>query len=129
VAHGCGVKVILYKELSYKIMAAVFEVHKVLGPGFLEKVYENALVKEFETRKIAVETQKEINISYKGNPVGNYYSDMLVECKVIIELKAVPAILPIHEAQLLNYLKATGIKLGILVNMGGKKVEFKRMVY
>lgn len=110
-------------------MAAVFEVHKVLGPGFLEKVYERALVKELGIRKVSVETQKEINVSYKGELVGSYYADMLVEGKIIVELKAVPAMLPIHEAQLLNYLKATGIKLGLLVNMGGKSVEYKRLVY
>jgi len=120
---------VLYKELSYNVMAAVFEVHKVLGSGFLEKVYENALVKEFNLRNIAVETQKEINVSYKGASVGNYYADMLVDGKIIIELKATEKLGRLHEAQLLNYLKATGMKLGYLINMGGKSVEYKRMVY
>jgi len=120
---------IIYEELSFQVMSAVFEVHNVLGPGFLEKVYENALVKEFALRGIAVETQKEINVSYKGESIGCYYADILVEGKVIIELKAVELLTRLHEAQLLNYLKATGIKLGYLINMGNKSVEYKRLVY
>ncbi|MCF7821238.1 MAG: GxxExxY protein [Mariprofundaceae bacterium] len=120
---------VLYKELSYKVMSAVFEVHNVLGPGFLEKVYENALVKEFSIMGIPVETQKEISVSYKGEHVGSYYADMLLDGKIIIELKSVDQLTRLHEAQLLNYLKATGIKLGYLINMGGKRVEHKRLVY
>ncbi|PIS19619.1 MAG: GxxExxY protein [Zetaproteobacteria bacterium CG_4_10_14_0_2_um_filter_55_20] len=120
---------IVYKELSFQVMSAVYEVHKVLGPGFLEKVYENALVKEFDIRDIPAETQKEISVSYKGVNVGSYYADMLIDGKIIIELKAVDKISRLHEAQLLNYLKATGIKLGYLINMGNKSVEYKRLVY
>lgn len=120
---------VILKELSYQVISAVFEVHNVLGSGFLEKVYERALVKECNLRNIAVETQKEIKISYKGETIGSYFADILVDSQIIVELKAVPAILPVHEAQLLNYLKTTGIKLGLLVNFGCKKVEYKRMVY
>jgi len=120
---------IVLEELSYKVMSAVFEVHNVLGSGFLEKVYEGALVKEFGFRNIAVETQKEINVSYKNEIVGCYFADIVVDGQIIIELKAVSALLPLHEAQLLNYLKATGIKVGLLVNMGSKRVEYKRMVF
>jgi len=120
---------IVLEELSYKVMSAVFEVHNVLGPGFLEKVYERALVKELGLRNIAVETQKEINVSYKNEIVGSYFADILVDGQIIIELKAVSVLLPLHEAQLLNYLKATGIKLGLLVNMGAQRVEYKRMVF
>jgi len=120
---------IIYEELSFQVMSAVFEVHNVLGPGFLEKVYENALVKEFALRGIKVETQKEINVSYKGGNVGHYYADILVDGKVIIELKAADKLSRLNEAQLLNYLKATGIKLGYLINMGSKSVEYKRLVY
>jgi len=120
---------IIYKELSFQLMSAVFEVHKVLGPGFLEKVYENALVKEFAIRSIPVETQKEIAVAYKGDNIGRYYADILVDGKIIIELKAIDKLSPLHKAQLLNYLKATGIKLGYLINMGGKSVEYKRLVY
>jgi len=120
---------IIHEELSFQLMSAVFEVHNVLGPGFLEKVYENALLKEFNIRSIAVESQKEIAVSYKGSDVGNYYADILVDGKIIIELKAVEKLSRLHEAQLLNYLKATGIRLGYLINMGGKSVEYKRLVY
>jgi len=120
---------IIYEELSFQVMSAVFEVHNVLGSGFLEKVYENALVKEFAIRGIQVETQKEITVSYKGDSIGCYYADILVAGKIIIELKALNKLSRLHEAQLLNYLKATGIKLGYLINMGNKSVEYKRLVY
>jgi len=120
---------IIYEELSFQVISAVFEVHNVLGPGFLERVYEKALVKEFALRGIAVETQKEIDVSYKGESIGYYYADILVEGKIIIELKAVEKLTRLHKAQLLNYLKATGIKLGYLINMGSKSVEYKRLVY
>ncbi len=120
---------IVYEELSFQVISAVFEVHNVLGSGFLEKVYENALVKEFALRGIKVEAQKEINVSYKGDNIGCYYADILVDGKIIIELKAVDKLSRLHEAQLLNYLKATGIKLGLLINMGSRSVEYKRLVY
>ncbi len=120
---------IIYEEFSFQVMSAVFEIHNVLGSGFLEKVYENALVKEFGIRNIPVETQREISVSYKGEDIGKYYADILVGGKIIIELKAVDKISRLHEAQLLNYLKATGIKLGYLINMGGKSVAYKRLVY
>jgi GxxExxY protein len=120
---------IIYEDLSFQLMSAVFEVHNVLGSGFLEKVYENALVKEFGIRNIPVETQKGIAVSYKGENIGSYYADLLVDNKIIIELKSVEKLTRLHEAQLLNYLKASGMKLGYLINMGGKKVEYKRMAY
>jgi len=120
---------IIYEELSFQVISAVFEVHNVLGSGFLEKVYENALLREFGIRNIPVEIQKEICVSYKGGDVGIYYADLLVDGKIIIELKAVDKLGRLHEAQLLNYLKATGIKLGYLINMASKSVEYKRLVY
>ena len=120
---------IVYKKLSYEIMSAVFEVHNVLGSGFLEKVYENALIKELGIRGVSVESQKEISVSYKGDRVGSYYADLLVDGKIIIELKSVDKLTRLHEAQLINYLKATGLKLGYLINMGAKSVEYKRLVY
>jgi len=119
---------IIFEELSFQVMSSVFEVHNTLGSGFLEKVYENALVKEFAIRNIPLETQTEISVSYKGEGVGLYYADILVDGKIIIELKAVDKLSRLHEAQLLNYLKATGIKLGYLINMGSKSVEYKRFV-
>ena len=94
---------ILYKELSYAIVGAAMEVHRVLGPGFLEAVYEEALCIEFSTRDIPFARQKRLHVSYKGQIVGDYVADLVVDEKVIVELKAVDKIAPIHEAQLLTY--------------------------
>ena len=116
-------------DITYAIRGAVFEVNRVLGPGFLEKVYENALSIELTNRGLTVEKQVPIKVVYKENPVGDYIADMLVEKKVIIEVKTVGKLDKIHEAQLLNYLKATGIHLGLLVNFKHPKAEVKRMVF
>ena len=102
--------------LTYSINGAVFEVNRVLGPGFLEKVYENALLMELKARGMTAAAQYPIKVRYKDHIVGEYFADLLVEDQVIIELKTVNKIEKIHEAQLLNYLKATGIKVGLLVN-------------
>ena len=115
-------------DITYAINGAVFEVNKVLGPGFLEKVYENALLIELKKRGLKAQSQVPIKVFYKENVVGEYITDILVEGKVIVELKTVEAIDKIHEAQLLNYLKATGIRVGILVNFKHPKAEIKRMV-
>jgi len=114
---------------TYSTKGAVFEVNRVLGPGFLEKVYENALVIELQRRGLRVETQVPIKVFYKDNPVGDYFADMLVEGKVIVELKAIERLEKLHQAQLLNYLRATGIRVGLLVNMKHPKAEIKRMVF
>ena len=116
-------------DITYAIRGAIFEVNRVLGPGFLEKVYENALSIELTNRGLTVEKQVPIKVVYKENPVGDYIADMLVEKKVIIEVKTVGKLDKIHEAQLLNYLKATGIHLGLLVNFKHPKAEVKRMVF
>ena len=116
-------------ELTYQIIGAAFEVQKTLGYGFLEKVYENALIQELQLSGIHAAAQHPIKVDYKGVEVGNYYADMLVENKVIVELKTGETFNPIHEAQLLNYLKATEIKVGLLINFGEKKCEYKRLVY
>ena len=115
-------------EITYKINGAIFEVNRILGPGFLEKVYENALLIEIRERGLKVENQAPINVKYKGNNVGQYIADLLVEEKVIVEIKTVEKLTNIHEAQLLNYLNATGIKIGLLVNFKNRKAEIKRMV-
>jgi len=114
--------------VTFAINGAVFEVNKVLGPGFLEKVYENALLIELKKRGLKAESQVPVKVFYKENVVGEYIADILVEGKVIVELKTVETIDKIHEAQLLNYLKATGIQVGILVNFKHPKAEIKRMV-
>ena len=115
-------------EITYKINGAVFEVNKILGAGFLEKVYENALLIEIRKQGLKAESQMPVEVKYKGHLVGEYISDILVEKKVVIELKTVEKINKIHEAQLLNYLKATEIQVGLLVNFKHPKAEIKRMV-
>jgi len=119
---------IVLKDLCYEIMAAAFEVQNTLGPGFLEKVYEKGLAIELARRDFKVEVQKEIQVFYKGVPAGTYFADLLVNDEVIVELKATEILSRGHEAQLLNYLKATGKKLGLLINFGNSKVEYKRFV-
>jgi len=114
--------------ITYGIRGAVFEVNRVLGSGFLEKVYENALLIELQARGFKAESQVPIKVYYKENVVGEYIADILVEGAVIVELKTVEKLEKIHEAQLLNYLKGTGIQVGILVNMKHPMAEIKRMV-
>jgi len=120
---------IYYKDLSDKVIGLAIEVHKILGNGFLEKVYENALYYELTGKGMNVESQVPVPVRYKGNPVGEYFCDLLVEDKIIIELKVAKDIEPIHEAQLLHYLKATDLKVGYIINFGKPvKLQFKRLV-
>ena len=118
----------LHKDISFQIIAAVYEVHNVLGFGFLESVYQKALVKELRLRDLKTEEQKEIRVRYKGEDVGSFYADIVVNDDIILELKAVENLTKAHEAQLLNYLKGTGLKLGFLINFGKEKATYKRMV-
>ncbi len=115
-------------ELTYLINGAIFEVNRELGAGFLEKVYENALLVELIGRGLKAENQVPIKVKYKGVEVGEYYADIVVESQVILEIKAIDHLQKIHEAQLLNYLKATGYKIGLLVNFTHPKAEVKRFV-
>jgi GxxExxY protein len=112
-------------QLTEQIISCAYEVHNVLGSGFLEKVYENALLHELTSRGIKAEAQKQIAVSYKGMVVGEYCADIVVEDSLIIELKAVEKLTDVHEIQLKNYLKATPIEVGLLINFG-KSVEVKR---
>ena len=116
-------------DLTYKINGAIFEVNKVLGAGFLEKVYENALLFELRNIGLKVKAQAPIDINYKSKLVGKYFADIVVEDLVILEIKAVESLQKIHEAQLLNYLKATKYKIGLLINFTHPKAEIKRFVY
>jgi len=116
------------EDLTYQINGAIYEVNRVLGSGFLEKVYENALLKELWLRGIKVESQYAMTVMYKGLSVGEYCADIVVENKIIIELKAIDMLKSIHEAQLLNYLKATGFNVGLLVNFAYPKAEIKRFI-
>ena len=120
-------KDLLYPELSYSIMRAVFEVHNQLGPGFTEDIYENALALELEIQHIPFERQKQIQVHYKGRFVGIYRLDIVIDEKIILELKAVSALNEIFRAQLDSYLQATSLQLGILVNFGAKRVQFERI--
>lgn len=119
---------IIYSDLSYKIMGAIFEVHKKLGPGFLESVYEKALIEELSGRGIQVETEKVIDLTYKSKKIGIHRLDLIVDDKVVIELKTVERFSIHHKAQLTSYLKASGYKLGILVNFSKSKVEYQRVL-
>lgn len=119
---------ILYKDLSYKIIGCAMEVHKKLGFGFLEKVYENALMVLFRKENIEAKQQFPINVYFDGEKVGEYFADILVEDKIIIELKTIENIADIHRAQTINYLKGTGKQLGLLINFGVKKLEYERFV-
>lgn len=113
------------QQLTHQIIASAYTVHNVLGSGYLEKVYENALFIELQTRGIKVQQRLGIPVFYKGVQIDDYVGDLLVEDKIIIELKAVENLHPIHEAQLVNYLTATGLDFGLLINFG-KSVEVKR---
>jgi len=117
-----------HQELTNKIINAAYTVHNTLGFGFLEKVYRNALVIELTKRGITAESEKPIKVSYEGQVVGDYVSDVVVDGKVILELKAVKELNDIHEVQLVNYLKATGIEVGLLINFG-PSVKIKRKVF
>jgi len=115
-------------DITDQIRGAVFEVNRVLGHGFLEKVYEKALMIELNRRGLSVGNQVPLKVIYKEEIVGEYFADLLVEGRVIVEIKAVRHLLEEHQAQLLNYLKATGIQVGLLVNFTRNKAEIKRMV-
>ena len=108
----------LYENLTKEIISAFYEVLSILGFGFLEQVYQNALYKELKRRGLHCEAQKQLKVYYKNEVVGNYVADIVVNDQVILELKAVSALRPEHEWQLVNYLKATGLKVGLLLNFG-----------
>ena len=115
-------------DVTYAINGAVFEVNRLLGPGFLEKVYENALLVELRKKGLKTEAQVPIKVEYKGEVVGDYYADLIVDGQVLVELKTVENLQKIHEAQLINYLRATGIQIGLLVNFRHTRAEIKRLV-
>ena len=120
---------LLYATESYKITGALFEVHKVLGPGLLEKVYQEALAKEFKLQGIPYEREKAFSINYKGEELEQkYVADFVCYGKIIVELKAVEELLPVHTAQVVNYLALTGYKLGLLVNFNAQQIKPERIV-
>ena len=119
---------LLHKELSNRIIKCFYNVYNTLGFGFLEKVYENAMMIELTKAGIKAEKQKPIKVHYYDNLVGEYFADIIVEDSIIIELKAATAIVEEHELQLINYLKATELEIGFLLNFG-KLPEFKRKIF
>jgi GxxExxY protein len=119
---------IKYKELTEKIIKIFYKVYNKLGYGFLEKVYENAMIIEFGKEGIPAVAQSSIKVSYEDEVIGEYYADILADDRVIVEIKATRTLASEHEAQLLNYLKATDIEVGILLNYGPKP-EIKRKVF
>jgi GxxExxY protein len=114
-----------HQDLTKEIIAGAFAVHNALGSGFLEKVYENSLVIELQNRGLEVQQQVPISVYYKTKKVGDYVADLLVNKTIIIELKAVENLHPIHESQVVNYLTATNLDIGLLINFGAS-VEVKR---
>lgn len=119
---------LLHKELTHLIIRSFYDVYNELGSGFLESVYSNAMALVLRQQRLHVETEKELAVYFRGNIIGNFRADMIVEEKVLLELKAVRCLEPVHEAQLLNYLKATAIEVGLLMNFGNKP-SFKRFVF
>ena len=119
---------LIHKDLTSQIIAAAFEVSNHLGTGFLEKVYENALKVELEQMGLTVEAQKPVKVLYKEEVVGLYQTDLLVGGNVIVEVKTTEKITKLYKAQLINYLKATGLKVGLIINFGKTRVEFERIV-
>ncbi len=117
-------------ERTYKIIGAAIEVHKELGCGFLEAVYQEALGREFNVQEIPFNSQPVIRIVYKGKPLDKTYQpDFVCYEEIIIEIKAISNLSGVEEAQLINYLKASGLKVGLLINFGAKSLQHKRMVY
>jgi GxxExxY protein len=117
------------QPVTQQIIGAAFEVHNVLGFGFPEKVYQRAMQVELQLRGVKIELEPKIQVQFKGVVVGDYAADLLVADKIIAELKTDTVYQSAHEAQLLNELRGTGIKLGYLINFGREKVEYKRMVF
>jgi GxxExxY protein len=117
------------QPITEQLIGAAFEVHNVLGYGFLERVYQKAMQVELQSRSIEVDLEPQIKVRFKSVIVGDYAADLLVADKIIVELKTGAFYQSVHEAQLLNQLRGTGIKLGFLINFGREKVEYKRMVF
>jgi len=119
---------ILFKELSFAIIGAAMEVHKLLGPGFLESVYQAALEKELTLRGIPFCHQVELPVMYKGDLIGVYKADLVIDGKIIVEIKGISRLNASHAAQALHYLAATGLQLAILINFGMSSLEYRRVV-
>lgn len=117
-----------YENITKKIINISYEVHKILGNGFLEKIYENAMIEEFNRNNINYKSQCPIVVFYKNKIIGNYIADFIIEDKIIVEIKALNGIGKDHQSQLINYLTATKKEVGLILNYG-EKLEIKRMVH
>jgi len=118
----------LYSGITEKIIGAAYKVYNTLGYGFLEKVYENALIIELKKQGLGIKQQDPIKVHNEGEIIGDYVADLIVEDKVIVEVKAVKKLNSVHETQLVNYLKATGNEVGLLINFGNK-IGIKRKIF
>ena len=121
--------ILIEGELTEKVLGAAFKVLNTLGPGFLEKVYENALSFQLQRIGLSVESQKVFHVEYEGAIVGEYQADLVVAGKVIVECKAISNMDSVHEAQLINYLKASGVHVGLLINFGRPTLQYRRLVF
>ena len=119
---------ILHKELSESILKVLYDVYNELGYGFLEKVYQNAMYLELKSLGFKVEPQRQIKVYYKNEVVGDFFADLLINDVIILELKACDSLVKSHYVQTLNYLKATNIEIGLLLNFG-EKPEIKRLIF
>jgi GxxExxY protein len=117
----------LHMEITDAVIGCSFDVINELGAGFLESVYEKALSLALHQKGVSAEFQRPLKVLFRGVDVGNFFADLIIEGKVIVELKAVKTLLPEHQAQLINYLKATGIEVGLLINFGNPKLEYRRL--
>lgn len=118
---------LLHEVVTDKVLGACFEVAGELGAGFLESVYEKALIVALRQKGLGVEAQVPLRVRFRDVIVGEFFADLLIEKKILVELKAVSALKPEHQAQVINYLKATGIEVGLLVNFGNSKLEYRRL--
>jgi len=117
-----------HEDITEHILAASFEIMNEIGHGFLESVYERSLFIVLQARGLTVQSQVPIEVMFRKNVVGEFFADLLVENKVIVELKAVKSLAPEHQAQVINYLNATGIEVGLLINFGAPKMDYHRLV-
>ena len=127
VVRGPMVNKRLHEDVTRRIIGCAFGVMNELGVGFLESVYERAMVIALEDVGVSVRRQVPITVSFRGQPVGEFLADLLVEDKVIVELKAIEALTPQHAAQAINYLQATGIEVGLLLNFGRPRLQYRRV--
>ncbi len=114
-------------EITERIIRAVIKVHRALGPGFLESIYQNSLLLELESQRLSVESEKSIVVTYEGRPVGNHRLDLVVEKRIVVELKAVEDLSQAHYAQLRSYLRASELQTGLLINFAKEKADFRRV--